>query len=195
MLLAMAVPALAAGAASAEPNGALKIAIVSRERLLSEAEAAQRLRTAEQEMTDALQMLIDTTRRELADEERELARVRSETPEDVFAQRVKDFDSRMRLARRSTQDRADQLQKGFQLARARLVSELPEVLEQLRVATATDMIIDADMVLAAGESVDITDLAIDLHNRIGRSPSPPDIDLTAPLVPPPRTDGDAPAEQ
>jgi Skp family chaperone for outer membrane proteins len=170
------------GQARAQPSS--DVIIVSRERILREAEAARRLRAAEEEMTARLQGQIDETKVRFAEEEEELARLRPELAAAEFEARVTDFDSRVRQARRVAQERAATLQKGFQDARAAIVAALPALMEQLRLKAGARLIVNADQVLAADQTVDMTDRAIELFDAVGPSPAVPDLDISRPLFEP-----------
>jgi Skp family chaperone for outer membrane proteins len=198
-LLVAAVGAAAGGAALAGLPAlaqASDIVVVSRERILREAEAARRLRVAEEEMTARLQGQIDETKVQFAKEEEELTRLRGEVPAAEFEARVAEFDQRVRLARRVAQERAAILQKGFQDARAAIVAALPGLMERLRVEAGARVIVSADQALAIDPSIDLTGRAIALFDAEGPSPAIPDVDLSQPLVgqpPGPRPAAPAPA--
>lgn len=158
------------------------ILLVSRERLLRESAIASRLQEAEQRMTEQLQSQIDLTKEALAEEEAELARLRSELSTEVFQARIENFDERMRMARQLTQERAAALQRGFQEARAQVVAAIPVVMEQLRRETGATVIMNADQAMAADPALDLTDRAVALFNAIGPSTPIPEIDLTLPVT-------------
>lgn len=179
-VLAGLAASLACGAGSA----AEQIYVLSRERVLRETAVARRLGAAEARMTKQLQTLVDRTKTELAAEEVDLTRLRNELPAVEFELRVTDFDRRVRMARRLTQERATKLQKAFQEARARLVSQLPPVVNQLRRESGATMILNADLVLSVDQSFDLTDRAIVLLDRAGADISVPSLDLNAPLFTP-----------
>jgi Skp family chaperone for outer membrane proteins len=174
--------ALAGGPALAQPSP--EVVTVSRERILREAEAAHRLRAAEEEMTARLQGQIDETKTRFAEEEEELARLRGELAAPEFEARVADFDQRVRQARRVAQERAAVLQKGFQDARAAIVAALPALIERLRVEAGARLVVNADQVLAADPAVDLTDRAVALFDAEGPAPSVPELDLSQPLSEP-----------
>jgi Skp family chaperone for outer membrane proteins len=181
---------IAAGAARAQQQAG-GIVVVSRDRILREAAVARRLREAEAELTELLQGQIDATKAAFAAEEQELARLRGELPEAEFEARVTAFDERVRLARRVAQERAAVLQTAFQDARAAILAALPTLMERLRVETGASIVLNADQVLAMDAGRDLTDRAIALFDAEGPSPPMPDIDLSAPLLPP---EEPAPAE-
>jgi Skp family chaperone for outer membrane proteins len=178
----VAAALVAAGGARAQQTGG--IVVVSRERILREAAIARRLREAEAEMTELLQGQIDATKTAFAAEEQELARLRGELPEAEFEARVTAFDERVRLARRVAQERAAVLQTAFQDARAAILAALPMLMERLRVETGASIVLNADQVLAMDAARDLTDRAITLFDAEGPSPPLPDINLSAPLLPP-----------
>lgn len=169
---------------SARAQTPAEVVIVSRERILREAEAARRLRVAEEEMTARLQGQIDDTKVSFAEEEEELTRLRAELPAAEFEARIADFDQRVRQARRVAQERAAILQKGFQDARAAIVGALPSLMERLRVESGARLIVNADQVLAADAAADVTDRAIALFDAEGPLPDIPDLDLSQPLSEP-----------
>jgi Skp family chaperone for outer membrane proteins len=181
----LSATALVGGTAGAAP--APEVVVVSRERILREAEAAHRLRAAEEEMTARLQAQIDETKVRFADEEEELTRLRGELAGPEFEARVADFDQRVRQARRVAQERAAILQKGFQDARAAIVAALPALMERLRVEAGARLVVNAEQVLAADPSVDLTDRAIALFDAEGPSPAIPELDFSRPLSEPPAT--------
>jgi Skp family chaperone for outer membrane proteins len=172
------------GGPVAAQTGATEIFFVSRDRILREAVAARRLRDAEETMTADLQGQIDATKLQFAAEEEELTRLRGELPVAEFESRVAEFDQRVRQARRVAQERAALLQKSFQDARAVIVAALPSLMERLRVEAGARMIVNADQVLAAAVSADLTDRAIKLFDADGPSPAVPEIDFSAPLAEP-----------
>ena len=174
--------ALAGRPAQAEPL--LDVIVVSRDRILREADAARRLRAAEEEMTARLQGLIDATKVRLADEEEELTRLRGELAAAEFELRIADFDQRVRQARRVAQERAALLQKGFQDARTEVVAALPALMERLRIDAGARLVVNADQALAADPAIDLTDRAIALFDAEGPSPAIPDVDLSRPLSEP-----------
>ncbi|MEL7154053.1 MAG: OmpH family outer membrane protein [Pseudomonadota bacterium] len=158
------------------------IRMVSRERLLREVAVARVLRDEEQRMTDLLQAQVDRAKLALAGEEAELAGLRDQLPKDQFEHRIQDFDVRMRRARQLTQERAAELQKAFQDARASVVAAIPSVIEQLRIEAGAVAVLNADQVLAAETSIDLTDRAVELFDSIGPKPPVPEIDLNFPVT-------------
>lgn len=162
-----------------------RVVIVSRERVLREAEVASRLRNAEEEMTRRLQASVDAAKAQLAAEEAELTQLRAELDTETFDARAQDFDRRIRAVRREAQERAAFLQRGFQEARATIVKALPALFEQVRQEAGAALVLNADQVLASGTGLDRTDRVIALLNASGQGPALPKIDLERPLVAPP----------
>ena len=169
------------------------LGFVSRERLLREVEVGQELARAESEQANLLQGLIDQAKAQLAAEEAELATLRPELSQIEFETRTVDFDRRVRLVRRTAQERAARLQRRFQEARAAVVSAMPAILEALRKESGYRIIIDGDQVLAYSPELDLTDRAIELFNSEGPRLAVPRVDLDTPLLAP-VAEGDADAE-
>ena len=156
------------------------VVYVSRERLLREVQAAQVLAKAEQEFTAELQQQVDTFREALSKEEAEIAKLRAElTPEDLNL-RVADFDRRMRMGRRLSQERAAELQAGFQQSRARIVAALPRILEMLRTEAGARIVLNTEQILAADPALDMTRRAIELYDTEGPPPVMPEVNLSLP---------------
>jgi len=106
----------------------------ARARLLNETRHARALLEAEQRLTSELQARIDATKRELAEEEQELARLRATLPREEFEARTSAFDRKVRRERREAQRQAAALQTAFRDERVKLVAALDRVLEQVRAA-------------------------------------------------------------
>lgn len=170
------------GVAWAQSGG---VFVISRERLLTESNPTRLLREAEAELTVRLQGEIDRIKAALAAEEADLTRRRDEIPPDEMARLATDFDRRVRSVRVQAQERAKAVQSAFQEARAKLVLELPPILEQLRLEVGAVAILDADQTLAIAPENDLTDRAIALLDRAMPSPDIPEVDvaLTIPVSP------------
>lgn len=179
---------------AAAPAGQHRIIIVSRERLLDEAEAADRLSDAEAAQTGELQARIGAVKARLDAEEQALAQLRGDIPDAEFEARADDFDRRVRQARRVAQERAAILQQAFRDARATIVAALPPIIERLRAETGADIVLDSAQVLAVDDAIDMTDRAIALFDQYGPSPPLPEIDISGPLLPPPAADAAAGSE-
>lgn len=151
-----AVPlALALPAAAQEP-----ILIVSRSRLLNETANARALLAAEKRLTAELQARIDRTKRELAEEEQELARLRATLPRDEFEARTGAFDRRVRRERREAQRQAAALQTAFRTRRSELLEALGRTLEAVRAERGASLIVNEEQAMAADPALDITDAVI-----------------------------------
>lgn len=174
--LALALPAFGQSGAP--------IYVISRERLLSESEPTRILRQAEAEVAAKLQAEIDRIKTSLAREEADLTRRRDEIPPAEMARLATDFDRRVRAARTLAKDRGVAVQTAFQDARAKLVLQLPPILERLRIEAGAVAIIDADQALAIAPDHDLTDRAIALLNKHIPAPEVPEIDITLDLPPP-----------
>lgn len=186
-----ALAALGAWAAlAATPLGAsegLHVLVVSRARVLTETRAAQALREAEVRAGATLQARVDALKAELEIEEADLARVRAVLPQDAFEARAKNFDRKVRLARRESQRQAAQLQQVFRAARERLVAQLRPILAELLQSERADIVLDAGQVLLATPQADRTEQVIAIFDA--RVP-PLELDLPElpPLLPVPATE-------
>ncbi len=173
------------------------VIVVSRERMLRDVEAARVLAETERRYTAILQSKIDEANETFAAEETGIADERATLSPEQLSDRIADFDRRMRLWRRTAQERAGVLQRGFQEARAQIVASLPTVLEELRRETGADVVVNADQVLAVGPGLDATARAVELFNKIAPPPVIPEIDMNLPLIVPEdgETGAASPSEQ
>lgn len=179
--------ALAATPVLAQQNPT--VIIVSRERLLREVRASRVLAETERRFAATLQAKIDLAKEAFTAEETEIAELRGTLTSDEFSTRIADFDRRMRSWRRRAQERANDIQRGFQESRAAIVTAMPRILNQLREETGVEVIVNAEQVLSADLALDYTDRAIELFDRSGPAPVIPEIDLELPLILP---EGDTP---
>jgi Skp family chaperone for outer membrane proteins len=141
------------------------VLVVSRTAVLERTQAAERLATLEREMTTRVQAEIDAVKAELTNEEEELARLRTSLPREEFEARVATFDRRVRRERREAQSKAAALQQAFRDARRELVAALDPILEEVRVGMGARVIVNAESVLAADPSIDITRRVIALFDE------------------------------
>ena len=158
-----------------------QIFVISRERVLRDTAAARELRQAESRLTAQLQRQIQEAKDQLSKEEIALARDRAELSAEDFELRAADFDRRVRRSRRIAQERANLLQTGFKDARARIVAALPPLLEQVRIEVGARIILDADQVITADPTLDLTDKLINLVDQEVPRAEIPDIDLSEPI--------------
>lgn len=149
---------------------------VSRRRLLNETAYARALVEAEQRMTSKLQSRIDETKRELAEQEQELARLRATLPRDEFEARTSAFDRRVRRERREAQRQAAALQTAFRNERVKYLEILDSVLERVRAEHGASLIVNSDDALALDPAIDITDAVIARFDQAVSPPEIPDLD-------------------
>lgn len=149
---------------------------VSRRRLLNETAYARALVEAEQRMTSKLQARIDQTKRELAEQEQELARLRATLPRDEFEARTSAFDRRVRRERREAQRQAAALQNAFRVERVKYLEILDSVLEEVRADRGASLIVNSDDALALDPAIDITDAVIARFDQAVSPPEIPDLD-------------------
>ncbi len=170
MLALAGAPAMLATTAAGQATA--DILVVSRTRLLNDTKHARALLEAEKRLTAEIQARIDATKRALAAEEQELARLRSTLPRDEFETRTAAFDRRVRRERREAQRQAAVLQTVFRAERVELQETLAAVLEQIRAERGASVILNEEQAMAADPAIDITDEVI---ARFDKTVPPPDI--------------------
>lgn len=169
---------LSGGAVAAQDTGA-RVIIVARQRVLRETRAGRALREAETRLTAEFQSRVDEVKRQLEAEEAELARLRGSLARPEFDARTEAFDRKVRDARRESQREAAALQKAIREARDTLVRNLAPILIEVLQAEGADIILDADDVLVAAPSVDMTDEVIALFDARVEAPAI-EVDAVAP---------------
>lgn len=160
--------------AAAQQNA--QILIVSRKRLLNETRHARALLEAEKRLTAELQSRIDETKRELADQEQELARLRSTLPREEFESRTAAFDRRVRRERREAQRQAAALQTAFRAERVELLEALNALLEQVRAERGASLILNEEHAMAVDPALDITDAVIERFDATAPPSDVPDLE-------------------
>jgi Skp family chaperone for outer membrane proteins len=169
-------------ASAAEPA----ILLVSRKRLLTETTHAKALLKAEVELTAKLQRRVDAIKAELTAEEQELTRLRQTMARVEFDARVAQFETDVRRQRREAQQYAAILQNVFRAERLKLLKALNPLLEEVRAAYGTSVILNADQVLVSDPSLDVTDEMIVRFNATVAQPIVPELeDLTLEQAPAP----------
>ena len=183
--VAGALAAACVGSATAAQS--VGVFVISRKRLLTESKPTKILREAEIGITARLQAEIDRVKSALAAEEADLTRRRDEIPPEEMLRLATDFDRRVRKVRVLTQERAKAVQSAFQEARAKLVLELPPILEKLRLEVGAVAILDADQILAIDPENDLTDRAISMLNEALPAPDVPEVDVSLTIATKPET--------
>ena len=152
--------AASATAQVAERVGVQSLLIVDRERMVAQSEAARDLRRIEIDLREKVQAQLDRVKAALEAEEKELTRLRDEMPKEEFETRSRDFDRRVRIERRTAQERGAALQKFISEAQAALLSAADPVLQDLRREKGAALLIDAGAAVAFDPAIDVTDEAI-----------------------------------
>lgn len=158
-LLAGALACLAVPAAAQEA-GPPQVIVVSRNRVLSETQAARAILESEREIGAAFQARVDAVKQALEAEEAELTELRSSLSREEFEARAEAFDRKVRIARRRTQRQAAELQQTFRIARERLKGRLGPILIRVLQEQGAAIVLDADQILVAAPSVNMTDEVI-----------------------------------
>lgn len=160
--LLLLVPGLASG--QDDGPGRHQVIVVSRSRILRETKAGQALREAEVARSAEFQARVDAVKAQLEGEEQELAALRGRLSRDAFEARAKAFDTKVRLTRRASQRQTAELQRVFRRARERLNAALGPILIDVLRETGADIVLDADQILVAAPSVNMTDRVIQLYD-------------------------------
>jgi len=147
----------AAAPLPASAQEAPKVLVVSSDRVLRETQAAITLRDRERDLRLAFEADINAAKDALAAEEAELTRLRGELDPEEFDRRAKAFDQRARAARREAQRRAAEIQQAVREARDHLRAQVAPILIEILRERGADIVLDADAILIAAPSVDVTE--------------------------------------
>jgi len=161
------VACLAGAARGQDDPGTLppQVIVVSRDRILSETQAGRAIIASEREIGSAFQARVDAVKEQLEAEEAELTRLRGKIPRAEFESRATAFDRKVRVARRRTQKQAAELQQTFRIARERLVGRLAPILIKVLREQGAAIVLDADQILVAAPSVNMTEEVIRLFDE------------------------------
>ena len=179
LLILLTGLALWSSGAMAQPSSE-SVLVISRERVLSESQAAIFLNDAEVKLTQELQSEVDALKQQLAAEEQELTRLRQTLPRAEFDARVQVFDQRVRRERRQTQRRVAALQNAFRRARGELAEAMVPLLVAISRQRGARLVLDRDQILVAHPSVDVTE---ELIAHMNESLSLPQVPTLADLDP------------
>lgn len=154
--LAMALAML--GGAGAQD--AASVLVVDLERALRDSAAASALRAMEVGERRALRDKLDAMKSALEDEEARMVVLRDTLPKEEFDVLVRDFDQRVRTARRVAQQDAAALQARFATAQATLERAARPLIEALMREHGAVLVIDRKTALAVAPDFDATDALI-----------------------------------
>jgi Skp family chaperone for outer membrane proteins len=126
-------------------------------RVMREAKAAQALRTIEIDERRALREELDAMKLRLEAEEAEMVRLRQTLPKDQFDLRVRDFDQRVRAARRGAQEASAALQARFTQALRALEAAAGPVVAEVMAERGAAVALDRRAVLQVAPGVEATD--------------------------------------
>ncbi|MFT7025940.1 MAG: Skp family chaperone for outer membrane protein [Paracoccaceae bacterium] len=173
----VATPAAAQFVGQPVPAAVRQLLVVDRARMLDATAAAAQLTAVEAEVRAAVQARLERVKQELEAEERALTDARATMDPEEFSRRGAAFDRRVRLERRSAQERGARLLKFIEDERAALSARMPPVLEHLRKSRGAALIIDAAAVAAYDADADVTADAVALFDREVR-----DLEFTPPEI-------------
>lgn len=156
LALVMALAAQTVAVAQA----ATPVLVVDLERALRDSAAASSLRAMEVAERRTLREKLDGMKTALEDEEAKMVVLRDTLPKEEFDVLVKDFDQRVRTARRVAQQDAAALQARFATAQASLEQAARPLIEALMREHGAVLVIDRRTALAVAPDFDATDALI-----------------------------------
>ncbi|MGF1658364.1 MAG: OmpH family outer membrane protein [Rubrimonas sp.] len=139
----------------------MRLIVVDWEAALAQSQAGRALDALERNERREARATLDALKAALEAEEAELTALKDTLPRADFDERVRDFDQRVRRARRSAQEISASLQSRFSAAREALRGlALPE-LQAVMAELDADVALDARRVLAASPERDATEALVD----------------------------------
>lgn len=181
--LAVALALWAAPAAAQLPGAPDGVIVIDMARVMREAKAAQALRTVEVDERRALREELDALKLRLEQEEAEMVELRRTLPKDEFDTRVRDFDQRVRAARRGAQESSAALQARFTEALRALEAAAGPVIDAVMAERGAAVALDRRAVLRVSPGVEATD---DVIARLDAAQPPERVEA---LIPPGPTAG------
>lgn len=147
LMLGFSVPAMAE----------TTIGVVNIQKIMQESKAAADVRTQLQAKQKSFQADLDSKEKSLHDEDQKLAKQRSTTDKEVFAQKVKDFQNKAGEAQREVQTKKVQLDKAFNGALEQIQTSVTDIVKQIASDKKLTVVLTASQVIYADTSLDITD--------------------------------------
>lgn len=159
-LLSAAV--LACASAAAQPVGAqgAPVVVVDLDRAVRESAAAADLREREVAARRALQTEFDAVTAALELREGEMVELRRNMEPEAFDVLVKEFDARVRDARRGAQEQGAALQARFGAAQSALLERIRPIVGALMRERGAVAVLERKAVVVAEQSLDVTDALI-----------------------------------
>ncbi len=177
LALALALPA------AAQAPAAGGVIVVDMARVMREAKAAQALRTIEIDERRALRERLDALKLELEAEEAAMVELRKTLPKEDFDLRVRDFDQRVRAARRGAQESSAALQARFTEALRALEAAAGPVIAAVMADRGAAVALDRRSVLRVAGQIEATD---DVIARLDAAQPADRIEALMPDPPEPR---------
>jgi Skp family chaperone for outer membrane proteins len=156
------------------------VIVIDMARVMREAKAAQALRTVEVDERRALREELDALKLRLEREEAEMVELRRALPKDEFDLRVRDFDQRVRAARRGAQESAAALQARFTEALRALEAAAGPVIDAVMAERRAAVALDRRAVLRVSPGVEATD---DVIARLDAAQPPERVEALIPPAP------------
>jgi len=155
--LALVLAAVLTSPGSAEGPAADGVIVIDMARVMREAKAAQALRTIEIDERRALRERLDALKRDLEAEEAAMVELRKTLPKEDFDARVRDFDQRVRAARRGAQEASAALQARFTEALRALEAAAGPVIAAVMADRGAAVALDRRSVLRVAGRIEATD--------------------------------------
>lgn len=155
-------------AVAAEGPGTLEpvpIAVIDFRLVLSQSEAAQKIRAAVEARRAVHREALDKLEKELQAEQQALAEQRQLMTAEAFQQRVQDLQERARRAQHEAQQVKARLQRAFETAMQRVQQELYAVCAALAQETGAGVVLFRNAIVVAVKTLEISQVALDRLNQ------------------------------
>lgn len=152
--------------APANPPAHQAVLIVDHEKALNESAPGQALRALLQERRAAQLRATAERDKAMEAEETEIARIRDRLSRDEFEQRLRDFDQKVRQARRDNQEAIQAMQAENDAARRKLVQAMHLILRDILQERGATVLLNAQTVVMARGDIDVTAEAIERFSQI-----------------------------
>ncbi len=160
-------------------NG-LELRTIDEERLFRESAFGQRVRSAIDAASRALEQENARLLDELTAREQELTELRDTLPPDEFRARADEFDARAERIRSDQAEKLARFQRFEETERRRFFEQTGPVLQDVLAAQGAQVLLDARAIIIGVPGLDMTDAAIDAVDRRIGDGAPAPFPLDAP---------------
>ena len=146
--------------------GATSFLVVDHDRLMAEAQAAEKVRRDIESKRQNFQAELDAHEKSLRQEEEVLKGQETTLDEKEFTKRRLDFTKRVNMVHEKVSQRRQELEQGIQDARLQLVEKITEIVGQIAKEQRADVVLPKAGLVFSRPSLDVTDEVLKRLNAL-----------------------------